>query len=749
MAESSRARPSDDRMGRIKEAVQVGLLLPATLFLFVPLQLFLGNFYEFNLTFADFIVQPLIVSLGAALALIAVLLILPRQLAAAIAGLVAAAGILAWVQSVLNPGHYGVFDGRPIDWLTPANRRALWIDGALWIGGTAVLFALLLRRRLVLKICGWLLAVQAGGAVIQTALILGSAATPWWNRHALDDRGQFVFSARHNAIVLVIDTFQTTLFTQLRAERPELFDGLDGFTFFPDTVGGFPVTQPSVPLILTGEYYDNARPFVNFVKDRFENHSLPGVLKAHGYRSEIYPMVPITVYPTPGSVSNIQPRHSRRTAPQARKALSQLRQAALFRVSPQPLKRLIHTDGRSRANAQSPRQKAVKTIIQHANRDLTFIERMQAEARLDDGPPAFKFYHLNGIHSPLTLNEHLGIEAMDERRGSYRRQAIAMLKILGLFLEKLKVIGAYDAATIVIAADHGFGPIGIHDAARGLLPGEDYYRPDQFMGAALPLLLVKPANARGALRVSDFPAALADIPRTLCGALAVDAPFGGENVLSAPSAATPRQRRWYNFDWVWLDGNEYLRPLKEYLVEGPVGEWESWRPSGRIFERGRTVDVSPPPVKLGVTYAFDAKGGGRRFLEMGWAVNPDAIAWSTQDYVSMRIPVPPGEEALELAIRWSPFLVPGKVAVQQVKIAINDQPYREVELSKGGLSVYHLELARRHVIGGGVKIAFRIPTAASPAACGAGKEQRTLGVALQDLTVTAARTRHGSSAGAE
>ena len=405
MAETSPSRTPGGTVNRIMEAVLASLLMSATLLLFVPLQLFLGNFYEFTLTFPVFMIHALVLAGAATVVLSLALLLLPRRPAGVLVAMVAVAGILAWLQS-LNPGDYGVFDGRPVDWLCAANRRALRLDLILWIGGALLLAAIFRRsRRMLATLCALALITQLIGAVSQSVTTLASAATPWWNRHTIDNRKQFTFSSSTNVIVLVVDTFQTTLFSQLRDEEPELFTCLDGFTYYPDTVGGFPVTQPSVPLILTGAYYDNSKPFVDYVKDQVEQHSLPAVLKAHGYRSEIYPILPITDYPTPDSVSNLRPvRFDFRTS-RNRAAMAKLLDASLFRTLPQPGKRLVHNDGRERMRVETQRQKARATVKEAHNADRRFLERMRAEAGVAyNGWPTFKFYHLNGIHSSLTLN---------------------------------------------------------------------------------------------------------------------------------------------------------------------------------------------------------------------------------------------------------------------------------------------------------------------------------------------------------
>ena len=718
-----------------------GALLAATVLLFVPLRLFLGNFYEFTITFPRLLFYLTTAVLAGTAALTLFLRLVPCRARYWFWLAMFALGALGWLQSALNPGDFGVLNGQAIDWASPINRRALAIEAVLWLGGGVMIFGL--RRRLaphVGKVCAILLATQFIGAGHLAATTLSSAATPWWNQYALDVRGKFTFSDDRNAIVLVLDTFQTSLFEQLRDEHPELFDCFDGFTLYADAIGGFPVTQPSVPVILTGDYYDNSVPYVDFVKERFDGPALPTVLKRAGFRSETYPMVPITVYLTPDSADNLKQNRFRPDWKRDRDLLARLLDVAWFQAVPQPLKKRIFADNhwflQNRLLREKKRDAKTATPAKRRNKDVTFIEEMEAQAQVQPGPPTFKFFHLNGIHAPLNLNENLEAEDMPEKRGSYRRQAIAMLKIVERFLAKLQEIGAYDDTLIVIAADHGFGPIGIHDPGRGQRPDDEFYRNDLFQGAALSLLLVKPAGARGELKTSDLQATLADIPATVCSELGVEHPFDGW-VLTRPAPTDgPRRRLWYTFAWRWLSGNDYLSPLHEYVVEGPGRYEESWRPTRTVYEPGRIVRFEPEPIGSETVLTFGRGRNGPSYLELGWGESSHSIVWSTQPYASLGLPLVPAGGDVQLAIRWMPYRVPGKVEAQDVSVYANDRLLEDVRLTNAELEVTSFRVPRDWITNDFLKIAFRLPGAVSPASLGTGADQRTLGVALKSLTLT-------------
>jgi len=723
------------------EILLISALAATTVFLFVPLRLFLHNFYEFRISFPLLLAYLLIISMGFTLCfflLIGLLsLLVPRKMRNGLLSLAFALGFLAWLQSILNLGNYGVFDGRPIDWLSGGNRFTFYLEIAIWVVGIVLIVANASRiSKYLTKACLILLVTQLLGVATLSVTTLDSAATPWWNQYATDSQNKFAFSDRQNVILLVVDTFQSTLFEELRAEHPELVSGFDGFTCYPDTVGGFPVTQPSVPLILTGTYYDNSVPYVEFVKTQFEQHSIPTLLKKEGFQSDVYPMVPITVYLTPASASNLKKIKFQLNFKKDDDLLARLVDASWFQVSPQPIKKRLYNSGHWVLQAWLASGKGVANSSKRRNKDMLFIEHMEKAASLRPGPPVFKFYHWNGIHSPLTLNEELEPEDMPEERGSYKRQSIAMLKIIDRFLGKLKAIGAYDNSLIIIVADHGFGPIGIHDPSRGQVLSDSFYKNDLFMGAALPFLLVKPAGATGELQTSDVQAMLQDIPKTIFSQLKLDSSFEGISVIDARASDIPRTRRWYNFSWKWLSGNNYLPALIEYEITGNSWMEESWRLSHIEYEPQQVVSKTPPPISLGEAMAFGEEGRGLQYVEMGWSQARKGMVWSTQSYASLGIPLPSTHEDLNVAIRCLPFLVPSQIDAQRVEIYVNDQHLQDIHLANDDFETVQIEIPKKIIQDDYLKIAFKFPDAASPSSYDLGRDHRTLGIALKEMTIS-------------
>jgi hypothetical protein len=66
----------------------------------------------------------------------------------------------------------------------------------------------------------------------------------------------------------------------------------------------------------------------------------------------------------------------------------------------------------------------------------------------------FAFYHLNGPHTPYTMNEDAQ-EALPDQT-SRIQQTKGSFKIVYEFLDQLKALGLYEDSTIIILGDHGY-----------------------------------------------------------------------------------------------------------------------------------------------------------------------------------------------------------------------------------------------------------------------------------------------------
>ncbi len=283
--------------------IMTAVLFSTTLLLFGPVTIYLTNAVEFSSSLGDLLSAGISLAVLISIVLFLILLALrafgpagPEKGTA----LLFAAAFLLWLQGNFLLWRYGPLDGRVIPW--SSMKRFGYIDGAVWI---VILIAAFVFSSGVHKFAGrasslLIFAQLAYGAV----LYVGQQEPPSFKKYSVDTKDEFVFSKRKNVILLVLDTFQTDIFAEIVTESPEIAKPFEGFTYFRNSLGGYPFSELSIALMLTGRYYDNSLPFERWKKDAFGSDSIPRVLMTDNWQVDLFPKVSYSLYYSEDIASN-------------------------------------------------------------------------------------------------------------------------------------------------------------------------------------------------------------------------------------------------------------------------------------------------------------------------------------------------------------------------------------------------------------------------------------------------------------
>jgi hypothetical protein len=641
---------------KVKITLMVSALFSITLLFFAPSHSYVYNLFEYSYTYIQLLPFFLVVCVFSILVVAAVLFTYGavadyRRLAS----LLFAVSLLLWLQGNIFVFDYGIFNGRDLDW---ENNRLYGIaEIIIWTLCAVFAFmrpAVILRALPVGSMA--LIFIQS----VSLAILLVQAPGVVWERDRADSEAQFSFSSGKNVVILVLDTFQSDIFMEIVYKDKKHGKIFDGFTYFPDAVGGFPTTYPSVPLILTGQYYDNSVPVREFLHKAYDN-SIPKVLKDRGFNvyfkflegtgneayadyennNTAYEEDGTGIYPIIGLTE---------TAP--------LFDMTLFRYLPHYGKKVVFDEDYNHPYFID--KLAGKSF--EKDQDLIFVEAMRARSRIASAENSFKYYHLKGVHLPYLLNESLEYEVLTYSRTDLKRFAEAKIRITGMFLDQLKELGIYDNTMLFIIADHGDktpefrSPIALND--------------ENDMSYLAPLILVKPFNSRGPMKLSKAPVSLSDIPKTLFKAMAPGIESPGAAMFDLHDSAI-RTRRYLTYSWDPDDWRrEYLTPMKEFEIEGVSWLRKSWQRTGRVF--------SPPGMDseryyYGTYIDFGEKGNARRYTMNGWGKDDrdKQRSWTTGREASLKIPVFPPESTIILNAKLEPFLVKDRIESQTVIVKVN------------------------------------------------------------------------------
>lgn len=546
-----------------------------TLCLFIPLQIYAGNTDEFNASFVSIVTSylPYALALIGILSLVGVTMTqdgLRRYHA-----ILAAVAILAWLQGNILVWDYGALDGQAIDWYAGKWRGV--IDTSIWVLLLVIAISRFQRFGRILKGAAlFAVGIQLGTAAITTSRAWDSLlAAP--DSVAVADAAEeiFRFSDKGNVVHIVMDGFQTDIFSEIvsDSQNADYRDALGGFTLFSNNVGVYPYTQLTVPALLTGKIFRNEEPVEQFIDAALEGPTILRLAAEHGYEVDIaapiglknkYAKAPHThAY---GISQSDHVRQTDRVVVDAAKLLD----IALFRSVPHFAKALVYRDQlwvfQTSVNDES-------YLHMQFFSDLAFLDQLAHRMSVGRNAPVYKMMHLMLSHRPTVGNEHCkfdGIRATN--RENVTMQARCGLSGVFSVLRRMRELGIYDNSLIVLMADHGaWVPVesgGQVDTALGTSPTN--------IAMAIPVLAIKPPGAGGPMQSSDAATSVIDIPATIADLLELPSDFPGTTVFAKGANEKRRHLTYAYGNNPEFDG--YLFTMQEYEISGSPFEPDAWRP---------------------------------------------------------------------------------------------------------------------------------------------------------------------------
>ncbi len=707
--------------------VAASFLLSLTLLFFGPSYLYYTNILEIPYLYTDLVWVFVIHSLVAGAILSILLLFLKGGIHQRAVALVFALGLLFWVQGHILVWDYGILDGREIIW----NDYLLngIIDSTVWIVVLGVaLFKVPSFYKHIALASVLLLVVQGGGLAAEMYL---APDEPEWKSYAIgyDDETMFEFSKEQNVIILVLDAFQSDVFQEIIDEDDEYREMFDGFTYYRNAVAGFSYTYASIPLILTGEYYDNSIPMQDFIKNTFQENSIPLILKENGYRVNLYPLTTMTIYPSDKIASNVGTKQLGKVdrAIDGQKGATELLKLTMFRHVPHFAKSQFYFMPFTKLGLEDD--------IHH---DVVLYNSLMSNTAASSDEKVFVLYHLFGAHNPYTLNSPLQNEDLPQNRSGYKEQAKAALKISGELIAQLKKHDVYDNSMIFIIADHGnsWGGMGLKTEKVSESVGFQTVS-SRVVASGLPLMLVKPFNSHGDLVISDAPVTLGDVPQTIASELQLSGEFPGVSILSL-NESDERAREYFHYTWseeYWDWSKSYLPPMTKHVVNGHSWSPDSWKATYQEYIAGEVTN-SLPAYKCGTEVQFGKDGWTPQYLAAGWWSGPEGEFTRTDGHIAVLAIQPDNTDSdLILKITASPYLGGGALDQQRVTIYVNEHQIGEWLFDQPGAQEKTITIPHDVLEEKVQYITFGLPDAVSPKDLGHSEDERELALAVHSMII--------------
>ncbi len=689
--------------GRIWAIFSSAFLLASNLFLFGPLNVYVGNIEEFEAGFLEIITLYIFPYF-----LIVILLMLPaflfkksgwKRYASFLFGL----GILLWIQGNFLMRDYGVLDAHGIDW--KSFDRFVWLDVLLWV--VVILVATIGSKRIVRAApltCWTLVMVQTISLAWQASIVPGDVLKKANRTQSQPPSGIFQYSPHRNILHIVMDSLQTDVFWELAQEK-ELENDLEGFVLFWDNAGVAPYTSFAIPALFSGRVYDGTTSehdyYSNAMKNGFQER-----LFQDGYRVNLIPTMSMeksscsNYYRIPGDYKGI-----RTDLVQSNGAL--LFDVALFRQVPHLLRRGVYNQNNWFVSTWFDKPVNLRSFQQRSFFQ-DYIERLEVH----DETPTYNFLHLWPPHPPYAIDKNGNYTGavLPNTRENYKNEARAILAIFGDLLKKLKQLGIYDETLIILQGDHGSG-------IKSPINGNSY---DFIPPRLLALLAIKRRAAVGPTVLSQAQTSIADIPRSILEAEGLDSYFPGDDVFTID----PNRNRTRWFIRYKQEAGE-TRTLVRYSINGSIYEKSSYKEEGLLEPL-----ITHRKYQLGKVIKLGLNGNGESFIREGWSTPMDTYNWSRASRATLDIPLDPPPGNLAFTVTLIPNIQPEVLPRQRIGVLANGKKVADwVADDKRGMQ-FSAFIPRELAESGHIEITFELPDAASPQKLGFGAGSRDLAIAL-------------------
>ena len=357
-----------------------------------------------------------------------------------------------FLQSYVIGIDYGIFDGHEIEWGKYTKEGLL--NTFIWLFCLGESFIVFKRLKFDLeKLKKYVKPVTFGIVVIQCiALMYALKNNPLPDNafrskdsiNVLTTKDMFTISSKDNIIVFLLDAFDAKIFEEIMIKDPDIIKELSGFTFYPDTVSVYGLTDYSLPQILTGKVFLNDKPYVEYFEEAWEETPYYNYLLAKNYDICIYTVGNLVSKTAP--ISNLI---SEKTVLND-ESMRSFNNLVRFRIAPHYVKKAFYVYD---PNAWM-RFLANSNVKAYQENDRLFYINLKKGLKYQNDKNSFRFYHLTGAHYPFILDRNL--EQVGENiKGTQYEQSVGAMKIVIEYINQMKQEGVFDSSTLVIMADHG------------------------------------------------------------------------------------------------------------------------------------------------------------------------------------------------------------------------------------------------------------------------------------------------------
>lgn len=454
---------------------------------------------------------------------------------------------VTYLQGNMLAGGLPALDGSTIDW--DAFRSKDIITLAVGVFGLAAVDFMLIKlgAKKTLK-------YAAGFSVVVFAVLFVTLIYELisWNSFARKDsiiatnENFNTISSDKNFVVLLNDAVGSSEFNSVLEENPEYKEVFEDFTYYPDTLGCFPCTRDTIPVVLGGALNKNEMKFEEFSSKSLNESPLFKELTERDYDINLYESELVWYGSKNFSISNSTDYKNYRLP--FKSFFSEEVKYIKYKYLPYYLKRY--------SNIESMDFNGL--VDKYLWDDHTIYKTVTKKNELDkQSDKMFSFVHTEGAHIPFSYDKDLNI--LPYNSGTYEQKIEATIKMVDAYIDRLKANDAYDNTVIIVMADHG---------------NTNLNSADDMLVRANPMFMIKGIGEHHKFAKSDKPISYLDLMDIYSELLE------GETAEEATEDIPDKRERYF----MWYRNFRLEDHIEEYVVTDKAWEWTKFKKTGREYD---------------------------------------------------------------------------------------------------------------------------------------------------------------------
>lgn len=454
---------------------------------------------------------------------------------------------VTYLQGNMLAGGLPALDGSTIDW--DAFRSKDIITLAVGVFGLAAVDFMLIKlgAKKTLKYAAGVSVVIFGILFVTLVYELIS-----WNSFARKDsiiatnENFNTISSDKNFVVLLNDAVGSSEFNSVLEENPEYKEVFEDFTYYPDTLGCFPCTRDTIPVVLGGALNKNEMKFEEFSSKSLNESPLFKELTERDYDINLYESELVWYGSKNFSISNSTDYKNYRLP--FKSFFSEEVKYIKYKYLPYYLKRY--------SNIESMDFNGL--VDKYLWDDHTIYKTVTKKTELDkQSDKMFSFVHTEGAHIPFSYDKDLNI--LPYNSGTYEQKIEATIKMVDAYIDRLKANDAYDNTVIIVMADHG---------------NTNLNSADDMLVRANPMFMIKGIGEHHKFAKSDKPISYLDLMDIYSELLE------GETAEEATEDIPDKRERYF----MWYRNFRLEDHIEEYVVTNKAWEWTKFKKTGREYD---------------------------------------------------------------------------------------------------------------------------------------------------------------------